>query len=110
MTLKEMVLKQLDMKRQLSELSKQINEKVIADYAKYQVGSVAPHDYRSGGEMIVDKVEVLDYFRRHDGEYSFSLHYRGRAINKDGKVGEMKVANFDEGNKAIKFNIGDIKE
>lgn len=110
MTLKEMVLKQLDMKRQLSELSTQINEKVIADYAKYQVGDVAPHNYRNGGEMIVDKVEVLDYFRRHDGEYSFSIHYRGRAINKDGKVGGVRVANFDEGHKAVKLNINDVKE
>lgn len=107
LTLKQMVLKQFELQEQLNQLSKQIHEKVITDHAEYRVGDNAPHDYRGGGEMVVDKIDTRGYYNKVTGVYSFSLYYLGRGIKKSGEVGTMEVTNFGGGHGVVKFNLKD---
>ena len=107
LTLKQMVLKQFELQKQLDQLSKQIHEKVIADHAEYSVGDNAPHNYRGGGEMIVDKIDTHGYHNKITDIYSFGIYYRGRGIKKSGEVGTMEVTNYGHGRGVVEFNLKD---
>lgn len=109
LTLREMVLKQFELQEQLDQINKQIHEKVISDHAEYRVGDVAPHDYRGGGEMIVDKIDIHGYHNKVTDMYSFSIYYRGRGIKKSGDVGTMEVTNFGDRNNRPEFKLKDCR-
>ena len=103
--LREMILRQFELQEQLDQLSKQIHEKVISDHAEYRVGDKASHDYRGGGKMIVDKIDIHGYHNKVTDTYSFSIYYRGRGIKKSGEVGTMEVTNFGDRDNRPEFKL-----